>query len=101
MEKDRQYNGEGQTIQWRRTDNTMEKDRQYNGAGQTIQWRRTDDTMEQDRQYNGAGQTIQWSRTDDTMAEVIRTKRQTMINKTLPRISLKSNNRQTLNHDVN
>jgi hypothetical protein len=41
MEKDRQYNG-GQTIQWRRTDNTMEKDRQYNEEKQTIQWRRTD-----------------------------------------------------------
>jgi hypothetical protein len=45
MVKDRRYNGEGQTTQWRRTDDTMEKDRQHNGEGQTIQWRRTDNTM--------------------------------------------------------
>jgi hypothetical protein len=36
MEEDRQYNGRRQTIQWKKTDNTMEEDRQYNGRRQTI-----------------------------------------------------------------
>ena len=31
MEEDTQYNGRRQTMQWKKTDNTMEKDRQYNG----------------------------------------------------------------------
>ncbi len=34
--KDRQFNGEGQTIQWQRTDNSMVKDRQFNGKGKQI-----------------------------------------------------------------
>jgi hypothetical protein len=48
----RQYNGQKQTIQWPKTDNTMAKEKQ------TIQWPKTDNTMANKKQKTKEQTTI-------------------------------------------